>query len=263
MYSKKRLYKNKKNKTKSKKKNIRRKTYKNRKSGKKGGVRPGSPTSVVEMYPGEKMGDDGRYYQKVNLSEFNEDDQNNKIYYSIVDESTVRHPRTNQFVTLPILLKLGRVTFVDFRDPETALLEFTDDHGFVRSRDYYIGQPNTINLYTVLDIDPDEYEDPENSEYFRQRQISRGGARPTNAPSNQYMLTNEQKDFFINYGLSRDQIVRLERTLNSRFNVYSTRYRFDRAVQEVANHILENGTENFNNVLTRYVSTYAPLRGER
>lgn len=256
MPTKKRLYKNK---TKSKiKKTIKRRANKrSRKLGRKGGVRPSSPTSVTETYGHEVMGEDGIHYQSVNLSSFDENApirNYNRIYYTIVDQEQIRSPVTNQYVTISIMRELGNVTNIDFSDPEFAFLEFTNDDGFVRTRNYSYENPDYINLYTRLDIDEDD------SEYFRQREPVSGGNRPSYIPSNVHRLREEQINFFEELGIRRDQIMRLERTLSARFNRYSSRIPFDNAVQEIADDILENGPEVFDSSLTRYVRASQYIR---
>ena len=94
----------------------------------------------------------------------------------------------------------------------------------------------------------------------KKRTIRHGGVRQSNVPSYLHRLTNEQKDFFYGIGLRRDQIVRLERTLNSKYNIYPSRRRFDQAVQEIADDILENGPDVFDESLTRYVRSHSYSR---
>jgi hypothetical protein len=94
----------------------------------------------------------------------------------------------------------------------------------------------------------------------KRKNIRRGGVRPSNIPSYLHTLTNEQKDFFYGIGLHRDQIVRLERTLASKYNIYPSRRPFDQAVQEIADDILENGPDIFDESLTRYVRSHSYSR---
>lgn len=89
--------------------------------------------------------------------------------------------------------------------------------------------------------------------------IRYGGIRSPNIPSYLYTLTNDQKDFFYGIGLRRDQIVRLERTLTSKYNIYPSKRPFDQAVQEIADDILENGPGIFDESLTRYIRSHSYL----